>query len=66
MKLIQSNPKNASAVIIYNDNKVLLQKRDNKKSIFYPNYWGLFGGAKNQNENYKLTAIRELNEELNY
>jgi len=66
MKLIQSNPKNASAVIIYKNNKVLLQKRDNKKNIFYPNYWGLFGGAKNQNENYKLTAIRELNEELNY
>lgn len=66
MKVIQSNPKNAAAVILYYNDMILLQKRDNKDYIFYPDYWGLFGGAKDQNENYKTTAIRELGEELNY
>lgn len=65
MNLIQSNPKDASGIILYFKNKVLLQKRDKKKGIFYPNYWGLFGGAKNKNENYKTNIIREINEELN-
>lgn len=65
MNLIQSNPKNASGIIIHHKKKVLLQKRDKKKGIFYPNYWGLFGGAKNHNENYKTNIIREVKEELN-
>lgn len=66
MKLIQSNPKDASAVIIFYKKKVLLQKRDNLTSIFYPNHWGLFGGARDKLENYKATAIREVREELSY
>lgn len=66
MKLIKLNPKNASAVIIHFKKKVLLQKRDNIKHIFYPNFWGLFGGAKNKNEKYKSAASREIIEELNY
>lgn len=66
MKIIQSNPKNASAVVIFYKKKVLLQKRDRKMGIFYPGFWGLFGGAKNHNENYKTTACREIREELSY
>ena len=32
--------------IIYRDGKYLLQKRDNKiNKIFFPGYWGLFGGS---------------------
>lgn len=65
MKLLQSNPKDASAVILHHEGKVLLQQRSNIKGIFYPNFWGLFGGAKNNYEKYYTTAIREINEELN-
>lgn len=66
MKLIQNNPKDASAIIIFYKKKVLLQKRDKKNNIFYPNFWGLFGGAKNFNETYKSAAIREMMEEIGY
>ena len=61
--LIGVNPKNASAIIAYYKNNVLLNLRSNKEKIFYPNYWGLFGGAKEKNENLRLTAIREFKEE---
>ena len=37
-------PDNAVCVIITYKGKMLLQKRDNK-NIFFPNYFGLFGGA---------------------
>ena len=46
LNVIKSKPKNASAIIIHHKNKVLLNLRSNKKNIFYPNYWGLLGGAK--------------------
>ena len=58
-------PENASCAIIKDKkNNFLLQKRDNKKGIFFPNHWGLFGGAKNNNETYLSTVKREINEEL--
>ena len=66
MKIIKNNPKNASAIIIFYKNNVLLQKRDYLESIFYPGYWGLFGGSKNNYENYQSTAIREIKEEIDY
>lgn len=66
MKLIKNNPKNASAIIFFYKNKVLLQKRDYLENIFYPGYWGLFGGSKNNNENYQSTVIREIKEEIDY
>ena len=65
MKLIQVNPKHASAIIIYYKHKILLVLRSNNKKIFYPNYYGLFGGAKEKNETYLETAKRELYEETN-
>ena len=30
--------------ILYQDNKFLMQLRDNIPTIAYPGYWGLFGG----------------------
>ena len=59
------NPAHASAALIFYKNKLLLQKRDNKKNIFYPNFYGLFGGAKEKNESYAQCVQREINEELN-
>ena len=65
MQIIQNNPKHASAVIIYFKEKILLVLRSNNKKIFYPNHYGLFGGAKEKNETYLGAAKRELFEETN-
>tara|TARA_B110000444_G_C18842732_1_gene599915 strand:+ start:3153 stop:3608 length:456 start_codon:yes stop_codon:yes gene_type:complete len=57
--------KNASAAIIINSkNEYLMQLRDNKESIFYPNHWGLFGGASEANEDPIKTVYREVLEEI--
>ena len=63
LNVIKSKPKDASAIIIYYKKKVLLNLRSNKKNIFYPNHWGLLGGAKENKENLRETAIREFEEE---
>ena len=65
MQIIQNNPKHASAVIIYFKKRILLVLRSNNKKIFYPNHYGLFGGAKEKNETYLSAAKRELLEETN-
>ena len=64
IKKIKLKPKNASACILLNNGKILLQKRDFKKNIFYPGYHGFFGGAKEKNETYLSCIKREINEEL--
>lgn len=58
-------PKNAVASIIKYNDKYLLQLRDSKNNIFFPNMWGLFGGAIEDNETYLCGLKREINEELN-
>ena len=51
--------------IITKNKKILLQLRDNKKNIVFPNSWGFFGGSVNLNENHLSAIKRELFEELN-
>ena len=51
--------------IIYHKGKYMLQKRDDKKGIFYPGIYGLFGGRSDMNEKPKNCIRRELEEELN-
>lgn len=51
--------------IIIKNKKILLQLRDNKKNIIFPNSWGFFGGSINLNENHYKAIKRELFEELN-
>ena len=63
--LIGKNPNNASAIIPYYEKRILLQKRSNNPSIYYPSFWGCFGGALNKRENYEKAIIREVKEELN-
>ena len=58
------NPSNAVCAIIINNNKILLQKRDNIKKIFFPNHYGLFGGAIEKGEKKKTALKRELHEEI--
>lgn len=52
------------AIIYDSEGKLLLQKRDLKKSIFFPGLWGVFGGACEKNENGSETIVREIYEEL--
>tara|TARA_B100001175_G_C19468416_1_gene620361 strand:- start:160 stop:585 length:426 start_codon:yes stop_codon:yes gene_type:complete len=53
------------AAIIYNNNEYLLQKRDRKKSIIFPNFFSLFGGVKKNKETSTSAIRRELLEETN-
>jgi 8-oxo-dGTP pyrophosphatase MutT (NUDIX family) len=51
-------------VIKTEDNKYLLQLRENQQGLYFPGFWGLFGGGVKPNEDPKRTAERELYEEL--
>lgn len=58
-------PKDAvAAVIVDEENRVLLQLRDDREDIFFPNHWGCFGGAMEPGEEPQHSLIRELQEEL--
>lgn len=55
----------AVKAFIHQDDKVLLQLRDQKPGIWHPGMWGLFGGTVEQGENLTAALHRELYEELN-
>ena len=55
----------STGAIITKNNKYLLQKRDNKKSIYFPGFWGVFGGTINKGETVESCMIREIKEETN-
>ena len=63
--MIKDNPKDASAVVLFYKKKILMQLRSKNKKIFYPEYWGCFGGSKKNNETYLDCAVREITEETN-
>lgn len=56
----------AGVVVVRKDGSVLLQHRDNKPGIFYPDYWCYPAGSVEGGEDYKVAAIRELYEETGY
>lgn len=58
--------KACSILLIDEENKVLLQHRDDKPNIWNPGAWGLFGGSLEQGESFEEAIIRETKEELNY
>ncbi|MGV8151740.1 MAG: NUDIX domain-containing protein [Candidatus Nanoarchaeia archaeon] len=61
------NQKKVAGVIFLNKNKeLLLQLRDNKKSIVYPNHWSLLGGQIEKRESRLEALKREIKEEINY
>jgi ADP-ribose pyrophosphatase YjhB (NUDIX family) len=43
-----------------------MQLRDAKPDIFYPDYWGCFGGAVHHGENHRHALLRELRKELEF
>jgi 8-oxo-dGTP pyrophosphatase MutT (NUDIX family) len=55
-----------AAIICLDDGRYLLQLRDDKPWIFFPNHWGLFGGALDDHETPLGALQRELKEELDY
>ena len=59
------SPANAAAALICTaDGRYLLQRRDAKPTIFYPDHWGCFGGALEKGESPLDALRRELFEEL--
>ena len=52
--------------IIFLDNHFLLQHRDNKPEIAYPNLWSFFGGEIEPGETPWQALERELKEELEW
>jgi 8-oxo-dGTP pyrophosphatase MutT (NUDIX family) len=52
------------AALIFMGPQYLLQHREDRRGVSYPNYWGLFGGAREQGESAVDALRRELLEEL--
>ena len=56
--------KSAKGIIVVKNN-YLLQLRDNKKNVYFPNFWGVFGGRVEKTETYQKALVREIKEETN-
>jgi 8-oxo-dGTP pyrophosphatase MutT (NUDIX family) len=54
----------AAALIVVDGRRYLMQQRDDRADIYYPGYWGLFGGAVDYREDPIATLRREIKEEL--
>jgi len=54
----------AAALLVLEDQRYLLQLRDDIPPIWYPGHWGLFGGGVDPGEDAVAALRRELREEL--
>lgn len=52
--------------ILHQDNRFLMQLRDNIPTIRYPGYWALFGGHLEPDEHPDQAVRRELQEEIGH
>lgn len=55
-----------AALLVTEDGRYLLQLRDPIPSIFFPGYWGCFGGAVELGETPESAMRREIIEELSF
>src|SRR5437899_12475439 len=53
-----------AALLVLDDGSYVLQHRDDKPDIWYPDHWGCFGGAVDPGEEPLAALRRELYEEL--
>jgi 8-oxo-dGTP pyrophosphatase MutT (NUDIX family) len=53
-----------AALLQLADGRYVMQLRDSKPEIFYPDHWGCFGGAVEPDETPVAALVRELAEEL--
>lgn len=58
--------RSAAVVLVRDDGRVLLQHRDNRAGIAYPDHWGIPGGKVEKGESPEKAARRELEEETGY
>lgn len=54
----------SGALLVTSDGRTLLQHRDLNPHIWFPGYWGLFGGGAEPGESAESALWRELAEEL--
>lgn len=60
----EEKQKNSVAVIVNEDNKILLLKRADVKDIWMPGKWALVGGMIEKGETPQKAIEREINEEI--
>ena len=53
-----------ASIALLNEEKFLLQLRDNIPTILAPNHWALLGGGIEQGESPEEAVKREINEEI--
>lgn len=63
---MSEQPVHVAIAILYQEDKFLMQLRDNIPGILYPGYWGLFGGHLEDGETPDAAIQRELMEEIGY
>jgi len=63
---MNNKPQEVVKAVIVKEEKFLLQLRDNKPDISYPNNWAFFGGGVDYGENHQEALKRELVEELGW
>jgi 8-oxo-dGTP pyrophosphatase MutT (NUDIX family) len=54
------------AIIVTADRRFLLQRRSDIPQIWYPGWWGLFGGGIDHGETELEALTRELKEEIDF
>lgn len=65
--VITAMPRPVVAIaILYQNDRFLMQLRDNIPTIAYPGQWAFFGGHLDPGENHEVAIHRELLEEISY
>lgn len=65
-EMIEDERHRVAIAILHQDDKFLLQLRDDIPGIFYPGHWALFGGHIESGESPDVAMRRELLEEIGY
>jgi 8-oxo-dGTP diphosphatase len=55
-----------AVAILYQNNRFLMQLRDNIPNIVYPGFWTFFGGHVEPGETPEVAVKREIFEEISY